>query len=282
MEYGLLYFYIMKKCFLFCAALMIYTNYGCSHNPYRATNKAYKQQVKTLAKTIRVFPSNEGLDSIVPMPYPVGTINFNLRKPDFVVIHHTAQDSIQQTLRTFTLVRTQVSAHYVIAKDGSVYHMLNDYLRAWHAGIASWGNNKDINSSSIGIELDNNGFEPFTMPQITSLLHLLTNLKKKYNIPAENFIGHGDIAPKRKDDPNPFFPWKLLAERGFGYWYDDTTNIPMPPDFNSLQALRIIGYNVQDSTAAIRAFHRHFEADSLATLNNADMKVLYMVMKKYM
>ena len=188
----------MKKCFLFFVALLIYTNYSCSRNPYKATNKAYKQQVKTLAKTIRVFPSNEGLDSIVPMPYPVGTINFNLRKPDFVVIHHTAQDSIQQTLRTFTLVRTQVSAHYVIAKDGSVYHMLNDYLRAWHAGIASWGNNKDINSSSIGIELDNNGFEPFTMPQITSLLHLLTNLKKKYNIPAENFIGHGDIAPNAR------------------------------------------------------------------------------------
>jgi len=282
LEQALLYFYAMKKCFLFCVALIIYTNYSCSHNPYRATNKAYKQQVKTLAKIIRVFPSNEGLDSIVPEPYPVGTINFNLRKPNYVIIHHTAQDSIQQTLRTFTLVRTQVSAHYVVAKDGTVYHMLNDYLRSWHAGNSRWGNNKDINSSSIGIELDNNGFEPFSEPQITSLLHLLTTLKKNYNIPAENFIGHGDIAPVRKNDPNPFFPWKLLAERGFGYWYDDTTNVPMPPDFNSLQALRIIGYDVIDSTAAITAFHRHFEADSLSTLSDADKKVLYMVMRKYM
>ena len=278
----MLYFYTMKKCFLFVAALIIYTTYSCSHNPYAATNKIYKKQVKTLAKTIRVFPSNEGIDSVAPMPYAVGTVNFNLRKPNYVIIHHTAQDSVQQTLRTFTLVRTQVSAHYVIAKDGAVYHLLNDYLRAWHGGVAHWGNNKDINSSSIGIELDNNGFEPFTDAQITSLLHVLTTLKKNYNIPVENFIGHGDIAPKRKNDPNPYFPWKLLAEKGFGYWYDDTTNVPLPPDFNDLQALRIIGYDIQDSTAAITAFHRHFEADSLPTLTDADKKILFMVMKKYM
>lgn len=261
---------------------MIYTNYSCSHNPYRITNRVYKKQVKTLAKTIRAFPTNDSLDSIAPMPYAVGTTNFNLRKPNYVIIHHTAQDSVQQTLRTFTLPRTQVSAHYVIAKDGTVFHMLNDYLRAWHGGIARWGNNKDINSSSIGIELDNNGYQPFDTSQITSLLHLLANLKKQYNIPAENFIGHGDIAPARKNDPNPYFPWKLLAERGFGYWYDDTTNVQLPPDFNSLQALRIIGYDVRDSTAAFTAFHRHFEGDSLSTLSDADKKVLLMVMKKYM
>jgi N-acetylmuramoyl-L-alanine amidase len=64
----------------------------------------------------------------------IGTVNFNLRKPNFIIIHHTAQDSIQQTIRTFTLARTQVSAHYIIADNGNVVQMLNDYLRAWHAG----------------------------------------------------------------------------------------------------------------------------------------------------
>jgi N-acetylmuramoyl-L-alanine amidase len=87
-------------------------------------------------------------------------VNFNLRKPNFIIIHHTAQDSLQQTIKTFTVTRTQVSSH-VIADDGSVIQMLNDYLRAWHAGRGSWGKDTDINSSSIGIELDNNGTEVF-------------------------------------------------------------------------------------------------------------------------
>ncbi len=135
----------------------------------------------------------------------VGTTNFGLRKPGFVIIHHTAQNSCEQTLQTFTLPRTQVSAHYVICKDGTVHHMLNDYLRAWHGGRASWGNDKDINSSSIGIELDNNGYDSFPAAQINSLLTVLDTLKLKYAIPAANFIGHADIAPTRKNDPNVTF-----------------------------------------------------------------------------
>jgi N-acetylmuramoyl-L-alanine amidase len=129
--------------------------------------------------------------------------------------------------------------------------MLNDYLRAWHAGVGKWGNDADINSSSIGIELDNNGFEFFSDAQMKSLLQLLASLKKTYNIPTANFIGHADIAPTRKNDPNIFFPWKELAGKGFGNWYDDTTNIIMPPFFDDVKALRIIGYDTKDTTAAI-------------------------------
>ncbi|MEN9600225.1 MAG: hypothetical protein RL596_2546, partial [Bacteroidota bacterium] len=81
-----------------------------------------------------------------------------MRKPSYVIIHHTAQHSTDETLKTFTLPRTQVSAHYVIGKDGVVYQMLNDYLRAWHAGNSRWGNQLDMNSASIGIELDNDGY----------------------------------------------------------------------------------------------------------------------------
>ncbi len=276
------YFYSMKTLVVTLFLFLIYTSYSCAHNPYAATNKIYKQQAKTFAKTIRQLPTNDSIDSISPSPYFVGTTNFNLRKPNFVIIHHTAQDSTAQTLKTFTLPRTQVSAHYVIGKDGSVYHLLNDYMRAWHGGIARWGSVTDINSISVGIELDNNGFEPFTEPQIQSLLHVLTTLKKQYNIPAANFIGHGDIAPTRKNDPNPFFPWQTLAQRGFGYWYDDTTNVAVPESFNGVQALRIIGYDVKDSLAAIQAFHRHWEGDSLRVLSDADKKVLYMVEKKFM
>ena len=198
-------------------------------NPYATTNRSYKQQVKAYAKALRTTPvPTPGADSLLLGKYWVGTTNFNLRKPNIVIIHHTAQDSTAQTLKTFTLPRTQVSAHYVIGRDGQVYHMLNDYLRAWHGGVAKWGNTTDINSSSIGIELDNNGTEPFTDLQITSLLRVLAGLKRTYGIPTANFIGHSDIAPSRKNDPSALFPWKGLADHGFGLWYD-AGPLPSPP-----------------------------------------------------
>lgn len=160
--------------------------------------------------------------------------------------------------------------------------MLNDYLRAWHAGISSWGNNKDINSCSVGIELDNNGYEPFPAVQINSLLTLLDTLKTRFHIPVANFIGHADIAPTRKNDPNINFPWELLAQNGYGLWYGDTTMVNVPPGFNDLQALRIIGYSLKDTSAAILAFKRHFEMeDSSATFSEADKKILYDLMEKY-
>lgn len=255
---------------------------ACSRNPYAATNRSYRQQSKDYASTLNAMPVETAFsDSMRVPPFWVGTTNFNMRKPGFVIIHHTAQNSCQQTLRTFTLPRTAVSAHYVICKDGTIHHMLNDYLRAWHAGISKWGNYSDINSASIGIELDNNGFEPFDSLQINSLLSLLARLKKNYGIPAANFIGHGDIAPTRKNDPNYRFPWKKLAEQGFGLWQDEAL-VPAPADFNHIGALRIIGYDVKDTSAAIQAFKRHFLQDTTKTMNDKDKSVLYNLEKKYM
>lgn len=252
---------------------------GCTQYPYKKTNKIYRKQVKALVKVIKQTPPRDSLNT---SPNWVGTINFNLRKPNFVIIHHTAQNSCDQTLKTFTIVESQVSAHYVICKDGTVYHMLNDYLRAWHAGVSKWGNLNDINSSSIGIEIDNNGSEIFTNQQLSSLMDLLSALKKKYNIPAANFIGHADIAPTRKNDPNVNFPWKQFAEKGFGLWYDDTTGVTIPGNFNDLQALRIIGYDIKDSSAAIQAFKRHFTQDeSSKTFTDGDRKILYNLSGKY-
>jgi N-acetylmuramoyl-L-alanine amidase len=252
---------------------------ACSHPPYHASNKSYKKQAKEYAKTIKEQPS---VFTVVGGMSPawVGTTNFNMRKPNYVIIHHTAQNSCDQTYRTFTLPRTQVSAHYVICKDGLVQHMLNDYLRAWHAGAGKWGNLTDVNSASIGIEIDNNGFEAFTQPQVNSLLQLLDTLKRKYAIPAANFIGHADIAPTRKVDPNIYFPWKTLAEHGYGLWYGDTSRVSIPADFSNTNALRIIGYDVKDSTAAIGAFKRHFLQDSSNIINDADKKILFDLMNK--
>ena len=252
--------------------------HGCITGPYKASNKSYKNQTKAFAKILTKYPLQ---DSANNTPYFIATTNFNLRKPNFVILHHTAQNSCEQTLKTFTTKASQVSAHYLICKDGTVHHMLNDYFRAWQAGVSKWGNATDINSLSIGIEIDNNGFEPFTDQQITSLLQLLDQLKKAYNIPSANFIGHADIAPGRKVDPNRYFPWQKLAENGFGFWYD-TTGVQVPADFDAMEALRVVGYDIKKPEAAIQSFKLHFvQNDSTKVINDDDKKILVDLMKKY-
>lgn len=254
--------------------------YSCTQGKYAATNKSYKQQVKNYAQLLREYPVKDSAGVNYAAEW-VGTTNFSLRRPNFVVIHHTAQNSCEQTLQTFTLPRTQVSSHYVICKDGTVHHMLNDLLRGHHAGVSKWGNATDLNSSSVGIEIDNNGYEPFTDAQISSLLQVLDRLKKAYSIPTANFVGHADVAPGRKVDPNRNFPWQKLAEKGFGYWYD-TTAVSVPADFNALQALRIVGYDVKNEKNAIQSFKIHFvQKDTTKIINEADRKILFDLVKKY-
>ncbi len=287
---------------------------SCTANPYAATNRSYKKQVRAYARSLKTLPTAKDAEqAYLQGDYWVGTTNFNMRKPNYVVIHHTAQNSTEQTLKTFTLPSTSVSAHYVIGRDGKVYHMLHDYLRAWHGGAGKWGNATDLNSASIGIELDNNGAEPFSVEQINSLLGVLAKLKKEHGIPTANFIGHSDIAPVRKVDPSPSFPWKTLADSGYGLWYDedvlDSTmvlrsvpvmdsalgmdsvlvleSVPVhgavPESFNPQEALRIIGYDTQNMEAAIRAFKIHFiQTDIHPVLTEADKRVLYNLYKKYL
>src|SRR5579863_1090075 len=268
------------KPYLIAATLMALL-YACKTNPYRRTNKIYRDSAKVYARQVSQYPLTVGVDSVPVSSYWVGTTNFNLRKPNFVIIHHTAQNGCPETLKTFTLARTQVSAHYVICRDGVVHHMLNDYLRAWQAGVSKWGNITDVNSISIGIELDNNGSEPFAPEQVHSLLRLLATLKKEYNIPSANFVGHADIAPTRKADPSYFFPWKELADSGYGLWYSDTTGVVAPADFSPLTALRLIGYDIKDSSAAAQAFKRHWEQDTTKTWGPSDVQILYSLYRKY-
>ena len=301
---------ITHKPFFYLLLVVIITS--CSTNPYKTSEKSYKEQLENYKKTISnmeaaklqtssstILPSTETapVDPLVlykdtlsiktPIRLQNGistewisTVNFNLRKPNFIIIHHTAQDSLAQTLKTFTITKTQVSAHYVIANDGKVVQMVNDYLRAWQGGNGVWGKNSDINSASIGIELDNNGIQPFSDKQIISLLALLTKLKKNYNIPTQNIIGHADIAPTRKKDPSALFPWKLLAVNGFGIWPDDVLD-PAPLDFNAEQALRIIGYDTKNLKAAITAFKLHYiQSEVDAILDSKTVDTIYNIYKK--
>jgi len=301
--------YLLKHLFYCLIASLIITS--CSINPYRKSEKVYDKKLSTLKQTIsekkavslenitvpetnvdalylkQLLTFKDTLSKTGSTPLQngistewIGTVNFNLRKPNFIIIHHTAQDSLKQTLKTFTLTASKVSAHYVIGQDGKVVHMLNDYLRAWHAGNSSWGKNTDINSASIGIELDNNGTEAFSELQINSLLALLTKLKKDYNIPTENIIGHSDIAPTRKQDPSALFPWKTLASMGFGIWPDELLETA-PATFNAEQGLQIIGYNTSNLPAAITAFKLHFiqtEVDAL--VDEKTLNTIYNIYKK--
>ena len=269
----------MNRFFYYSLLLVVValTN-SCTSNKYATTNRVYKKQVRAFTKLLREYPISDSFATATPW---VGTTNFSMRRPSLVVIHHTAQKSCDQTLRTFTLPRTAVSSHYVICRDGTVHHMLNDLLRGHHAGVSKWGGATDLNSSSIGIEIDNDGTEPFSPDQISSLLRVLGYLKRAFTIPQANFVGHADIAPGRKVDPSRRFPWQTLAQNGFGYWYD-TTGVKVPEHFNALQALRIIGYNTANEKNAIQSYKIHFvPQDTTNLLTETDRKILFSLVGKY-
>ncbi|MGB3005885.1 MAG: N-acetylmuramoyl-L-alanine amidase [Chitinophagaceae bacterium] len=262
------------------SAVLAYENY-VAKGRFAKANRLYFEMIDSMAKVILEYPIRDSAG----LPYAtdwVGTPNMGLRRPNYVIIHHTATSNCNAALQEFTTPGgREASAHYVISKDGTVYHMLNDLLRSHHAGESKWGNTTDLNSSSIGIELDNNGYQPFTEAQINSLMILLGRLKTTYKIPDANFIGHGDIAPARKMDPNWRFPWRELSEKGFGLWWGDTTNVKVPDNFDYLMGLRIIGYDISAPASAVAAFKRHFMKESSGTMNAAVRKIIYVLYRKF-
>src|SRR5690606_3512830 len=265
---------------LSCAVLLT----SCGGGRYAATEKIYKNKAKDFAALYEEAPVSGQLEKvIVPRKEWIATVNFGVRKPNYVVLHHTAQNSTEQTVRTFHNEKVGVSSHYVIGRDGKVIQMLNDLYRGHHAGVSKWGNDTDLNSSSIGIELDNSGTtDPWPEVQIDALIGLLQYLKETYKIPQANFIGHMDVSPGRKIDPSRF-PWKRLAEQGFGFWYGDHLETP-PESFDPMLALRIIGYDIQNIDAAIKAFKVHYiqRDTTTATLNEEELKILYAIFKQYL
>lgn len=187
--------------------------------------------------------------------------NFGERRPNFVILHHTSSNSAARALSTLTDRASEVSAHYLIAKDGRIYYLVDELKRAWHAGASYWGGNRDLNSTSIGIELDNNGAEPYAEAQIAALLELLADLQARYAIPAANVLGHGDVAPGRKVDPSEQFPWRRLAGHGFGLWCepsDVVTPADAAPGADGIALLSAFGYEVSNPAAAAAAFRRRF------------------------
>ena len=216
-----------------------------------------------------------------PLAEWVPSSNFEPRRPVIIVLHATEQASAQQSLDTLRSAnRTgKVSAHYLVGDDGRIYQLVADDQRAWHAGAGYWGTITDLNSVSIGIELDNDIGEPYTEPQITALLRLLEDLSVRLRIPKTQVIGHADMAPTRKQDPGPLFPWKRLADAGFGRWPQGELVDPQA-GFDPWLAMAAVGYPLRDRAAAVRAFHRHYRGrddgvDPQAAFDAEDLRILF-------
>lgn len=123
-------------------------------------------------------------------------------------------DSAQATLERLCDPAAEVSAHYLIGSDGTLWQMVREEARAWHAGAGEWAGQEDINSRSIGIELGNLGTHPFAEPQMAALEALMRGIMARWDIPAAGVIGHSCMAPGRKQDPGPRFDWRRLARQG--------------------------------------------------------------------
>tara|TARA_B100000989_G_C19402968_1_gene410796 strand:- start:66 stop:812 length:747 start_codon:yes stop_codon:yes gene_type:complete len=143
--------------------------------------------------------------------------NYNSRKNSkikLIVIHYTALKNIKEAISYLCEKEKNVSSHYLICQNGTIYNLVNEKYRAWHAGESFWQNNTDINSISIGIELDYNPFgknNKYSNKMLNSLKKLIIKLQKKYKINKSGILGHSDIAPFRKRDPGKNFPWESLS-----------------------------------------------------------------------
>jgi N-acetylmuramoyl-L-alanine amidase len=202
--------------------------------------------------------------------------NFNARSANvtlsYVVLHYTDMADTEAALARLCDPQAEVSAHYVIGRDGRVYHLVDEAMRAWHAGRSCWRGQRDMNSASIGIELCNpgasHGYVPFPDAQIATLEPLLRAIVARHDMDARHcLLGHSDIAPARKQDPGHLFPWQRLAEKGYGVWPQPTANDAVAGDDPQGEARRLlsaIGYDVEDLDKALTAFQRRFLPTALS------------------
>lgn len=197
--------------------------------------------------------------------------HFNERKRSIsmLVLHCTAfhpQEAYNICLEENT------SAHYFIDDDGSITKMVAEDKRAWHAGVASWRDETDINSCAIGIELYNPtlGETPYSDAQIEKLIPFCQKIIRKYKIAPQNVVAHSDVAPMRKMDPGIAFPWKKLAKEGIGLWYQ-IRNADKIKENNVAALLKQIGYkadSTEETIAAAYAFRRRFLPEEVMVVNN--------------
>jgi|ERR1043165_5184013 N-acetylmuramoyl-L-alanine amidase len=246
---------------------------------------------------------NNNYDLIIDEAHPSPNYNqriFNL------VLHYTALN-FETSLKVLTDPKREVSAHYLIPEtdiDGQrkIFQLVQEKERAWHAGVSNWKNRSGLNDTSIGIEIVNLGYTdkdgkrtwyPFTDYQIESVIEISKIIIERYQIQATNIIGHSDIAPGRKLDPGPLFPWKKLYENDIGAWYDEKSLEIKPNakiDLQKLQKnLRTFGYAInitgkldQQTRTVVQAFQMHFRPNNYSGDPDAEtIAILENLIKKY-
>ncbi|MEP5937074.1 MAG: N-acetylmuramoyl-L-alanine amidase [Erythrobacter sp.] len=197
--------------------------------------------------------------------------NHNGRKLpiSMLVVHYTEMESADVAIERLCDPDAGVSAHYLISEDGVVTRLVHEEKRAWHAGQSFWRGHRDVNSASIGIELDHPGhglgYRPFADAQIDALVPLVARIIKKYDIARSNVVGHSDVAPMRKIDPGELFPWDRLAEYGLCLPKPDNLELgdPFDNDGAFYLALERFGYDITDGHKAVEAFQRRWRPDNI-------------------
>nr|WHS72132.1 N-acetylmuramoyl-L-alanine amidase [Serratia marcescens] len=220
----------------------------------------------------------------------------------FLVMHYTAED-FHSSLKTLT--DEHVSAHYLLPAHPqrehgklTVYRLVPEAMRAWHAGASAWRGRSNLNDTSIGIEIVNKGFtrsmlfthwQPYTAEQIAVLIPLSRDIIQRYGIQPQDVVGHSDIAPQRKQDPGPLFPWRQLAQAGIGAWPDEADvqrllagrdrQAPVPMA-SLLEKLARYGYAIDPSWDArqqrnvLAAFQMHFRPDDVRGEPDAESEAI--------
>ena len=209
--------------------------------------------------------------------------NFNDRRgvefPSLIVLHYTGMETAEDALDRLCDPVSEVSAHYFIDEDGGVLQLVDEEKRAWHAGLAHWVGESDINSHSIGIEIVNSGHEfgykAFPDIQINAVIKLCIDIMARYSISSSGILGHSDVAPSRKIDPGELFPWQYLANEGVGIW-----PFPSDMDYEAAESLFInhdvqrvfldgIGYDpFADFEDIITAFHRRYYPEKFQNIED--------------
>ena len=219
--------------------------------------------------------------------------NFNKRRDmgllDAIIIHYTGMQNSESALNYLCNKKSKVSSHYFINEEGQIFQLVDDYNIAWHAGVSKWLKRKNLNDTSIGIELVNpgheHGYKVFSEKQYESLEQLIKLLFSKYNIKKDWVLGHSDIAPSRKLDPGENFDWHRLARKELSIWPDKIFSVPDSLKSDQLlhNLLFDIGYDVKNYfKPSLIAFKRRFiPKDISEETNELVVNVAYSVSKAF-
>lgn len=203
----------------------------------------------------------------VPLPSPNHGPRADGAEVELLILHYTGMPDGPGALRRLCDPRAEVSAHYTVEEDGTVYAHVPEDRRAWHAGVSRWRGRDDVNSRSIGVEIVNPGHEfgyrPFPEAQMAAVVDLCRDILDRHRIAPADVLGHSDVAPSRKEDPGELFDWPRLAAAGIGLWPELRPEEDGPAGADEVaDLLRRYGYDTTDPKALL-AFQRHFHPQAL-------------------